>query len=322
MTEADLRKGSVLNRVTATGKDPDGKEPPVVPGETENPTEPAKAHLTLKKTTTSRPENAAGYAAGEKITYRIEAVNDGNQTLTDVKVTDELTGGSWTIDSLKPGETKAFETSYTVTEKDMVAGCVINEATANGKDPDGKEPPVTPGETEDPTKPGKAHLTLTKTATSQPKNAAGYTVGETITYRIEAANDGNVTLTDVTVTDALTGGSWTVESMAPGETKSFETSYVVTENDRKNGRVVNVATATGKDPADHEPTVVPGETEDPVRKTADSAAPGGGTAAPSAKVTSVKTGDASKPELYLILLLAALAAAAGAGAAGRKKRRG
>ena len=85
--------------------------------------------------------------------------------------------------------------------------------------------------------------------------------------------------------------------------------------------MLNRVTATGKDPDGKEPPVVPGETEDPVRKTADSAAPGGGKATPTAKVTSVKTGDASKPELYLILVLAALAAAAGAGAAGRKKRR-
>ena len=77
--------------------------------------------------------------------------NDGNVTISDITVTDELTGDKWTIESLVPGASEEFEASYTVTAADQKAGSVVNEATATGKDPEGKEPDVVPGVDEEPT---------------------------------------------------------------------------------------------------------------------------------------------------------------------------
>ena len=81
----------------------------------------------------------------------ITVTNDGNLTLTNVKVTDELTGDEWTIDELAPGEEETFDASYTVKESDL-GKTVVNVATATGTtpDPDIEKPDVTPGETEDP----------------------------------------------------------------------------------------------------------------------------------------------------------------------------
>ena len=78
--------------------------------------------------------------------------NDGNLTITDITVTDDLTGEKWTIDELKPGESKDFETEYTVTEADAKAGKVLNVATAEGisHDPEDPDVPVKPGEKEVP----------------------------------------------------------------------------------------------------------------------------------------------------------------------------
>ena len=57
----------------------------------------------------------------------ITVTNDGNLTLTNVKVTDELTGDEWTIDELAPGEEETFDASYTVKESDL-GKTVVNVA--------------------------------------------------------------------------------------------------------------------------------------------------------------------------------------------------
>ena len=274
--EKDLGDAEFKNTATATAKptdpDPIDKE---VKGEGSTdpiPTEKKNGHLTVTKTTTSTPAKGATYALGETITYSITATNDGNLTLTDITVSDELTGDSWTIASLAPGATsEAFKASHVVTEVDILKGEVVNVATATGTspDPDKPEPEVTPGEEKDPTEDKNGHLTVTKTTTSTPANGTTYALGETITYSITATNDGNLTLTDITVNDELTGDSWTIASLAPGATSgAFTTSHVVTEADILKGEVVNVATATGTspDPDKPEPEVTPGEKKDPTDK--------------------------------------------------------
>ena len=118
--------------------------------------------------------------------------------------------------SLAPGASREFEASYTVTEADVLAGSVVNTATAKGTSPDPDEPdvPVTPGDVTVPTEDPNGHLTVTKAVTSTTPEA-GYALGDVITYRITATNDGNLTITNITVTDELTGDEWTVASLAP-----------------------------------------------------------------------------------------------------------
>ena len=269
VTEADILAGEVVNVATGfvTSPDPDDPNPPVDPTPDPEPTEDKKGHLTLNKVTTSTAAAEDGkYALGEIISYEITATNDGNLTLTDVKVEDELTGDSWTVDSLAPGASETFETSYTVTEADILAGEVVNVATGSvtSPDPDDPNPPVDPTPDPEPTEDKNGHLTLSKVTTSTAEAADGtYALGETITYEITATNDGNLTLTNVKVEDELTGDSWTVDSLAPGASETFETSYTVTEADILAGEVVNVATGsvTSPDPDDPNPTVDP--TPDP-----------------------------------------------------------
>ena len=72
-------------------------------------------------------------------------------TLYNVNVSDKLTGDKWTIKELTPGETsKVFKTSYKVTEKDVLAGSVVNTATATSDDIlDKITPEVVPGKQEE-----------------------------------------------------------------------------------------------------------------------------------------------------------------------------
>ena len=124
----------MTNAVTAKGTDPE-KDPTDGDAKVEDPTEKKNNHLTVKKETTSE-EPEIGYAIGDKIEYKITVTNDGNVTISGIKVNDELTGMRETIKSLEPGESKEFTTSYTVTEKDFRKGSVTNVATAKGTDPD------------------------------------------------------------------------------------------------------------------------------------------------------------------------------------------
>ena len=304
VTEENIRNGHVLNQATGSATDGDGDPVEPVPGKADEPTEAQNPALYLEKTSDKEGE----VKLGETLTYTIRVLNNGNETLKNVTVTDEMTGDVWKAGTLKPGELRIFETKYTVTEADLLKGSVLNRVTATGKDPDGKDPTVVPGETENPTEPVNAHLMLKKTTTSHPKNKAGYTVGEAITYQIEAFNDGNLTLTDVEVTDPLTGDTWKVEKLAPGEKQTFETKYKVTEKDQSAGKVVNKATAKGKTPGSTKLVVVPGATSDPVLPKANDV---------MMTSTAVPTGDPTQTGAYLAMLLVA---AAGIVLLSRKKK--
>lgn len=54
------------------------------------------------------------YKVGNTVTYEIKVINNGNVTVSGIKVIDELTGDKWTIDNLKPGEEKIFTTKYVI----------------------------------------------------------------------------------------------------------------------------------------------------------------------------------------------------------------
>ena len=267
VTEADVIAGKVVNNATGEAENPDPKkeETPVTPGEKEDPVETPNPGLTVVKTSDAEGQ----VTLGQKITYTITVTNNGNVTISGVKLDDSLTGDNWTLGNIKPGETVTKKTTYTVTEKDIIAGKVENHATATGKEPGGKD--ITgKGEKTITTEESNPQITVTKETTSTPKNGKTYALGEKITYKITAKNTGNLTLTDVTVSDKLTGNTgdkaFKIDgNFKPGEEATFEASYTVKESDLGK-TVVNEATAAGKttDPKNPEPGVTPGTTEDPV----------------------------------------------------------
>ena len=111
----------------------------------------SKPELTVEKKATSTPENGTAYQLSETVTYEISVTNTGNVTITNITVSDDLTGDTWTVEKLLPGEkSEAFKTSYTVVQKDVDAGKVLNVATAKGTDPGDKETPPAEKENEVP----------------------------------------------------------------------------------------------------------------------------------------------------------------------------
>ena len=256
VTEQDILNGSVVNNATATGEsiDPDIPEPEVTPGETTDETEKPNGHITVAKKTTSTPENGNTYVLGETITYKITAKNDGNLTLTDVMVIDELTGLRETIEgNFEPGAERTFTTSHVVTTDDIQNGKVTNVATAEGTspDPDKPTPDVTPGTAEDPVDEPNPSLAVVKTSDTEGQ----VTLGQKITYTITVTNNGNTVIDNINLTDDKTRESWSdVGTLQPGEQAVRTTEYTVTEADIIEGQIVNHATATGKDPSGNDVT--------------------------------------------------------------------
>ncbi|MCD7818245.1 MAG: DUF11 domain-containing protein [Lachnospiraceae bacterium] len=272
------------------------------------------AYPSLNVVKTAKVADDYKAAAGDTISYEIVVTNSGNVTVNNITVKDDLTGESWSIDSLAVNESETFTTSYVVTEADVVAGSVKNVATASGTDPDGT-PTEGEGSDEVPTEDPIAHMTVTKTTTSTPADGKAYQPGETITYQITVTNDGNLTITDITVTDELTGNSgtdaWTVASLAPGESETFTAEYTVTEADGKTGSVTNTATATGTSPDPDQSTVTadPGTTTDPTAPTPETESES--ESETEAAATSPQTGDNSPIEMYTVVMVLALAVIAG-----------
>ena len=77
------------------------------------------------------------------------------------------------------------------------------------------------------------------------KDSAKY--GDTVTYTLVVENTGNLTVSDIVVTDPLTGGVTPADgfTLKPGEKKTLTATYTVTAEDAANGSVTNIAEAVG-----------------------------------------------------------------------------
>ena len=190
---------------------------------------------------------------GETVRYTFTVTNTGNTPLTGVTIDDPRlpTGITPATQNLPFGAVRTFTGTYTVTQADIDAGSVLNAATASGDDPSGT--PVDSLESTDelPTPDRDPELSLVKTGTLQDANDNDLAdVGETVTYAFEVENTGNVTVTDVAITDPrVTGLSPATVTLAPGAVQTFTAApYVVTQADVNRGEVYNSATAGGTSP--------------------------------------------------------------------------
>ena len=297
VTSEDILAGKVGNVANVEWKDGETTVTKTVDDDTTKLTPP---NVTLNVTKTSDWEGKATGAKlelGTKITYTITVKNTGNVPYTNVKFTDLLQNGDATVTgeiptygTLAVNEEKSFTVEYIVTEADLLKESINNKVTAEADEIEytyyegetektGKATPKGEDEVTDNTDAASASFTSTKTTTSTPKNEKGYALGETITYEIKVTNDGNLTLTDVEVTEKLAGavikassdytvsGSVaTIAELKPGQTVIVNVEYVVTEADILAGSVKNVATVKGNGPDDKDPDPKDPGTDDPTDK--------------------------------------------------------
>ncbi|CAL8973791.1 hypothetical protein PROP_01254 [Propionicimonas sp. T2.31MG-18] len=278
VTQDDVDAGQVANSATAGGTPPGGgtvKSPPahhVVPVKTPQPA------LTLAKAADLNDTNGDGLAQpGETVRYTFVATNAGDVTLTSLSITDDRAGSvTCTPTTIAPGATAACaaDAPYTVTQADVNAGVVANEAYATAQPPGNTDPVESnhphanvPVEAPDP------QLTIAKTGQIIDDDGNGLAdVGEHIDYGFTVTNVGNVTMTGVGVDDAMLGPvACTPATLAPGAHADCAAApYTVQQADIDRGYVGNSATAHGTPPTGpnvpSQPSIViiPAETPQPL----------------------------------------------------------
>ena len=219
---------------------------------------------------------------GEKIVWTITVKNIGDQTLNNISVKDYMNDGAGTvvlssssakvtvnanatakISSLAPDEVVTITATYTVVSAD--AGKELNNNVSatdedqKGHDEDTPEDPVpvvgVPGLSVD-----KTVVSVGGVAVTNQNRLPSAVVGQLIRYQIVVKNTGNVTLTDVKVSDklwekgteitvngdkyTLTGSQFSIGSLAPKAEIVITYSYRATLKDSVYGYVKNGVTVT------------------------------------------------------------------------------
>lgn len=200
------------------------------------------AELTIVKATTT----AFVSSVGEPIPYTFTVTNLGNVTIDDVVVTDELVPSvSCPATELAPGTSTICTGTYATTQADLDAGHVDNVATLSGVDPDGGPVTATSAVVVVPAL-HTPRLSIVKATTATTFG----TVDESIPYTFLVTNTGNVTLTDVAVTDLKVAAvSCPATTLAPGASTTCTGSYLVTQDDLDTGSITNQASVVAVTPS-------------------------------------------------------------------------
>ncbi|MEO7478023.1 MAG: hypothetical protein ABIT64_02190, partial [Lysobacteraceae bacterium] len=173
---------------------------------------------------------------GDAVHIQVTVRNTGNQTLTNVVVSDPLLSpSSVTCPTLAIGDFCGFGPSpalYIVTAADEVAGSITDTASVTSNEVPGPQVStfVVPVATRSTT------MTLTKTYQGIATDADGngqVTVGDTLRYHLQLQNTGTQLLTNVVISDPrLSPGSVNCGTVNNGGGCSFDGTYVVTTADQ------------------------------------------------------------------------------------------
>jgi uncharacterized repeat protein (TIGR01451 family) len=251
VNQTQIDAGSVVNTATAAGEDPAG-EPVTDDGEVTLAVTQEPELSVVKVLSANADEDDSGtVTVGDTLTYTVTATNSGNVTLTDVVVSDDLlTPDSFECLSVAPLGTCVLTGTYTVTQANVDAGVIENTGVVAASDPEGD--PVGPVETTvDTPVPQEPELSVVKvlSANADEDDSGTVTVGDTLTYTVTATNSGNVTLTDVVVSDdLLTPDSFECPSVAPLGTCVLTGTYTVTQANVDAGVIENTGVVAASDP--------------------------------------------------------------------------
>ncbi|MBB6731544.1 DUF7507 domain-containing protein [Cohnella zeiphila] len=207
---ADAVPGSVVRNTFIASSDQSPPAETVNEVTVQEPLEPALLVRKLPDRNTAAP--------GDTVTYTLTVTNLRSVPQTNVVLTDERLGLTETIPILQANETITRTVTFMV-PADAAIGSVIRNAFIAGSD---QSPPaetvdevtVTPG----------PETTLTVRKLSDRTAAQP---GETIHYTVEVTNTGGIPATNVVVRDSLTGETFTIPVIAPGQTARASFAFTV-----------------------------------------------------------------------------------------------
>ncbi len=163
--------------------------------------------------------------AGTEVTYTFVVTNSGDVPLYNLEVTDDVMGPIGTIDFLDVGD------SVTLTKASTLNETTTNIATVTGMD--AMEHPVT--DTDDETVwVYNPSISIVKTA-----DPTVILSGENVSYTYVVTNTGDITLTNIVVTDDIMGPIGIIPMLEPGDSTTLMGAYAPLVD------TTNVATAVG-----------------------------------------------------------------------------
>lgn len=228
--------------------------------------------------TASNP--SANPVVGEEVTYTFTVENKGNVPLKNVKLTEVSFSGSnndplevnfvsatnGSIEGeLIVGEIATYRAIYKMTQSDVDAGKLTNEAKTSGYDvfqPGVDSTHVESSDTELVKLPHNPSITLEKTGLYK-GNTLRAEIGDEVDYQFVFTNTGNVTLTNIQVLeDHMFSGTGapiqlsvpnvstgsTINALAPNGTITYTATYKITQADIDAGEVINQAVAKATSP--------------------------------------------------------------------------
>jgi gliding motility-associated-like protein len=248
VVQADLDAGELVNTITASGTPAQGTLADV----SDVALVPASIFpdWVMVKVATAITYDSPG----ETLNYLILLTNTGNETITavtvsDTKATTGPTYSSGDVDAdnvLDPGETWTYNASYQTTQADVDNGAVSNTANATGTPAQGSLHGVSASATVSATL--NPAWTMTHVVTPLTYSAPG----NTILYQVTLANTGNVSLTNVLLTESKVTSAVTLLSgdldsdlvLDVGESWVYSASYDATQADLDTGSFEALASAT------------------------------------------------------------------------------
>ena len=172
------------------------------------------------------------YGLGDTVTFTITVTNiyDAPKTITIVEKEGVTITGQSVFENVPAGATRTTTATYKITERDILAGGFTNVVTAKfegGKDFSNKDDVNVD--------PVKATYTVDKTIVNPQKE---YKVGDKIQYQVKVANTGNLTISNVTITDQLQNAAGKVTFTDLDGAKLNNNNTVTIDKIEPNGEVV------------------------------------------------------------------------------------
>jgi uncharacterized repeat protein (TIGR01451 family) len=284
LTQAYINGGEVVNQAEITFTTPDGPDTEQSGNDPEEPPEvtvtplPQVPSIALRKqmitSITADPQ------AGDGLRYRFTIRNTGNVPLSSLDLDEDLdpfvmdaaSATALAAATLQPQNAAgdavdteiAVEGAYTLTQDDIDAGLVENQALVQATPTAGPTDPVTDTSgtdfgNDDPTVTSldrMPEIRLVKTITDADLSSPP-AAGDVITYGFAVHNIGNVTLDDIGLTelvgdiDVVNSAGWT-GPLTPGavNTDAFTATYELVQADIDRGSFANAAEVAGTGPGD------------------------------------------------------------------------